>query len=74
MDTSIDNSSSALYAEDSGNYTNADDLFKEPQEAYTDSISHPKNGFIALSINCTISSHRWKLYLFLLFLELRYSS
>ena len=74
MDTSVDGSSSALYAEDSGNDTNADDLLKEPQEAYTDSISHPKNGFITLSMNCTISSHRWELYLFLLFLELRYSS
>ena len=48
MDTSVDGSSSALYAEDSGNDTNADDLLKEPQEAYTKSISHAKNGFITL--------------------------
>ena len=74
MDTSVDGSSSALYAEDSGNDTNTDDLLKEPQEAYTDSIRHAKNGFIRLSMNCAISSHRWELYLFLLFLELRYSS
>ena len=58
MDTSADDSSNALYAEDSGNDTNADDSLKEPKEAYTDSISHAKNGFITLSINCTISSHR----------------
>ena len=58
MDTSADDSSSALYAKDSGNDTNADDSLKEPKEAYSDPISHAKNAFISLSMNCTISSHR----------------
>ncbi|CAF3072639.1 unnamed protein product [Rotaria socialis] len=37
---------------------NADDSLNEPKEAYADSITHAENGFITLSMNCTISSHR----------------
>ncbi|CAF3252406.1 unnamed protein product, partial [Rotaria socialis] len=58
MDTSANDSSSALYGEDSGNDTNVDDSLNEPNEPYCDSVTHGENGFITLSMNCTISSHR----------------
>ncbi|CAF3738772.1 unnamed protein product [Rotaria socialis] len=58
MDTSANDSSSALYGEDSGNDTNIDDSLNEPNEPYCDSVTHGENGFITLSMNCTISSHR----------------
>ncbi|CAF2019127.1 unnamed protein product [Rotaria magnacalcarata] len=66
-DTSANDSSSALYGEDSrndtnvddsGNDTNVDDSLNEPNEPYCDSVTHGENGFITLSMNCTISSHR----------------
>ncbi|CAF4947259.1 unnamed protein product, partial [Rotaria socialis] len=58
MDTSANDSSSALYGEDSGNDTNVDDSLNEPNEPYCDSVTRGENGFITLSMNCTISSHR----------------
>ena len=58
MDTSTDGSSSALYGEDSSNDINADDTLNEPKELYAYSITHVKNGFINLSMNCTIPSYR----------------
>ncbi|CAM4987122.1 unnamed protein product [Rotaria socialis] len=53
-----DDSSSILYGDDSGNDTNANDSLNEPKEPYADSITHTENGFITLSMNYTISSHR----------------
>ena len=58
MDTSADDSSSALYGGDSSNDTDVDDSSNEPNAPYADSITHAENGFITLSMNCTISSHR----------------
>jgi hypothetical protein len=62
METSVDDSSSTLFENDSCYQTNIDDSSNEMNEPEADSmaITHGEKGFITLSMNCTISSHRYE--------------